>query len=159
MIFVTVGTSNFSFERLLRRIDELELREELVVQYGASPFVPRAKLAEQFMSYDEVADNMRKARVAVVHGGAGSILTAFYAKVRPIVVPRRPEYGEVVDDHQVELAQRLARAGVVTLVENVDDLTPALLADADVSEGVPAESALAGEIAAFVRSTLAVATR
>jgi UDP-N-acetylglucosamine transferase subunit ALG13 len=154
MIFVTVGTSTFAFERLLRRVDELDLADELVVQYGASTFVPRAAETCRFMEYSAVAEHMRKARAVIAHGGAGSILTALYVGVRPIVVPRRKEYGEVIDDHQLELSARLERAGLVTLALNPADLTAALFADGGRSDAITSHSALIGDISAYVDAIL-----
>jgi predicted glycosyltransferase len=77
------------------------------------------------MSFDDLADGMRRARVVVSHAGVGSIMLARRCGKVPIVVPRLRRLEEAVDDHQVQLARRLAGLGVVVLVE--DD---ALLGDA-----------------------------
>jgi UDP-N-acetylglucosamine transferase subunit ALG13 len=154
MIFVTVGTSTFAFERLLRRVDELDVADELVVQYGASTFVPRAVETFGFMEYDAVAEHMRKARAVIAHGGAGSILTALSVGVRPIVVPRRKAFGEVIDGHQLELTARLEEAGLVTLASDPADLTAALLAGDGSGESITCGSALTGEISAYVDALL-----
>lgn len=160
MIFVTVGTSTFPFERLLRQIDRLRVVEEaVVVQYGSSSFVPRASVAQRFMDYEEVARRMQEARVVIAHAGAGSILTAFHLGVRPVVVPRRKELGEVVDDHQVELARRLARAGLVTLVDDVEALTAARLQAVHPHRAAAARSSLVEEVAAFVEAAVAARGR
>ena len=44
----------------------------------------------------------------------------------PIVVPRRPELGEHVDDHQVRLAKMLAERGQVWLADSEDRLHTAI---------------------------------
>jgi len=156
MIFVTVGTSTFPFDRLLRQVDTFaDGDEDVVVQYGSARFVPRATVASGFMDYDEVADRMRAARVVVAHAGAGSILTALSVGVRPVVVPRRSELGEVVDDHQWELSQRLARAELVTLVDDVADLTVDRLASVSGRHVTGGGSSLVDEVARFVESALA----
>lgn len=41
----------------------------------------------------------------------------------PVVLPRREDHGEHVDDHQVDLANDLARRGLVIQVDP-DDLGP-----------------------------------
>jgi UDP-N-acetylglucosamine transferase subunit ALG13 len=154
MIFVTVGTSTFPFDRLLRGVDSLEVGHELVVQYGASGLVPRARVARQFMSYAEVVEHMQRARAVIAHGGAGSILTALQAGRHPLIVPRRRQHSEAVDDHQVELASRLADRGLLTIVDDVSEL-PALL---DVlpapPDSVPARSELAFAVSDYVASVL-----
>jgi UDP-N-acetylglucosamine transferase subunit ALG13 len=58
----------------------------------------------------------------ITHAGAGSILTALSHGKRPIVVPRLPEYSEVVDDHQLVFGRHLAQAGLATLAEEPQDL-------------------------------------
>jgi UDP-N-acetylglucosamine transferase subunit ALG13 len=155
MIFVTVGTSTFPFDRLLHGVDELGLEEELVVQYGASSVVPRAGITHQFMPYANVLDHMRRARAVIAHAGAGSILTALYAGRHPIVVPRRRELAEAVDDHQFELAARLAGKGLVTLVDNVSELHGQLAAIPAASASLTTDSSLAVAVRDFVDSALA----
>ncbi len=159
MIFVTVGTSTFPFDRLLRHLDTLDLGDDLVAQYGASAYIPQKAAATQaFMSYDEIAQHMADARTVITHGGAGSIITALHLGIHPVVVPRRQHYGEVVDEHQAELGARLSRAGLVTLVD-VGDLTPELMSTGMVGRVASAESPLAADVSAFVESVLAVPAR
>ena len=88
MIFVTVGTSTFSFERLLRGVDALEVDDEVVVQYGASAFVPTTTVAEAFMPYPNVVERMRTARVVIAHGRSRFDSTALHVGHRPVIVLR-----------------------------------------------------------------------
>jgi UDP-N-acetylglucosamine transferase subunit ALG13 len=155
MIFVTVGTSTFPFDRLLQGVDQLRLEEELVVQYGASAVVPRAGITQQFMPYAKVLDHMRHARAVIAHAGAGSILTALYAGTHPIVVPRRRAFAEAVDDHQFELAARLARKGVVTMVDDVSKLHGQLAAIPDAAPALTTDSSLAVAVRELVDRSLA----
>ena len=155
MIFVTVGTSTFPFDRLLHGVDQLGLEEELVVQYGASAVVPRAGVTEQYMPYANVLDHMRHARAVIAHAGAGSILTALYAGRHPIVVPRRRAFAEAVDDHQFELAAQLARKGVVTMVDDVSNLHGQLAAIPEASPALTNDSSLAAAVRDFVDESLA----
>jgi UDP-N-acetylglucosamine transferase subunit ALG13 len=154
MIFVTVGTSTFPFDRLLRGVDELGMRDDLVVQYGASELVPHASVARQFMSYADVLDHMRRAHAVIAHGGAGSILTALHAGKHPIVVPRRCRFSEAVDDHQLDLASRLASTGLVTLVDDVSELAAQVAAVPAAQASQSASSSLAAAISAFVESKI-----
>jgi UDP-N-acetylglucosamine transferase subunit ALG13 len=154
MIFVTVGTSTFPFDRLLRGVDELGMRDDLVVQYGASELVPRARITRQFMAYADVLDHMRRARAVIAHGGAGSILTALHAGKHPIVVPRRSRFSEAVDDHQLDLASRLASEGLVTLVDDVSELAAQVAAVPGAQASQPASSSLAAAISSFVESKI-----
>ena len=49
-------------------------------------------------------------------------MTALANGKRPIVVPRRAERGEAIDDHQLEFVRRIAATGVIDLVEDPADL-------------------------------------
>jgi UDP-N-acetylglucosamine transferase subunit ALG13 len=132
MIVVTVGASRFPFDRLLRAVEALGAHEGLVVQHGPSQVRPSHASCQPFMSFDELRSHMRSARVVVSHAGVGSMLVALACGKRPYVVPRRREFGETVDDHQLESARRFAQAGMVTLVED-----PSQLAEAVDGEGDP----------------------
>jgi UDP-N-acetylglucosamine transferase subunit ALG13 len=131
MIFVSVGTHEAPFDRMLRAVYALGLDEELVVQYG--PSAVRDDRAEQvdYVPFDTVVENIRNARAVVMHAGVGSVMISLANGKRPIVMARRREYGEHVDDHQVELARRMQGAGLVTFVETVDELRAALERDAE----------------------------
>lgn len=154
MIFVTVGTSTFPFDRLLCSVDDLGVSDELVVQYGASESVPRARVTRQFMTYPDVLDHMQRARVVIAHGGAGSILTALHSGKHPIVVPRLRKFGEAVDDHQLDLAARLAERGLLTVVGDVSELGAQIAAVPAVPPSAAASSSLATSISDFVESRL-----
>jgi UDP-N-acetylglucosamine--N-acetylmuramyl-(pentapeptide) pyrophosphoryl-undecaprenol N-acetylglucosamine transferase len=128
VIFVSVGTNEQAFDRLLVAVSRLPGGEPLVVQYGSSTLSSGRGEWRDFMSFEEVAATMSGARAVVVHAGVGSILLALRVGHRPIVMPRRAHRGEAVDDHQLHLARRLDERGVVTLAENEMALRAALAA-------------------------------
>lgn len=115
MIFVTVGTHEQPFNRLLKEIDRLiedgTIKEKVVVQYGFSTYLPKMGGCEnhQMLSYSEMQKAFREARIVITHGGPSSFIEALkYGKV-PIVVPRRTEFNEHVNDHQVEFVKLIDR--------------------------------------------------
>src|SRR3989442_5847956 len=128
MILVTTGTNGVAFDRLLRAVGAIETEEPLVVQHGPSSLRPSGARCVDYVSFAELVEFVQEARVVVCHGGVGSILVALINGKRPVVVPRLARYGEVVDDHQLELGQRLSEAGLVTLVEDVVRLPEFVLA-------------------------------
>jgi len=65
---------------------------------------------------------MAKAELVILHGGAGSVINAIRAGQVPVIVPRRAEFAEHINNHQVEFAQQLAKQGRVVLVENRGEL-------------------------------------
>lgn len=130
MIFVTVGTNEAPFERLLRAVERLPGDEELVVQYGSGAVRPRNATCVAYLPFDDLVEHVRRARVVVAHAGIGSIMVATANGKRPVVVPRLKRFHEAVDDHQVRLARRLAQRRLVAVVEDLAALPRALEADA-----------------------------
>jgi UDP-N-acetylglucosamine transferase subunit ALG13 len=131
VIFVTVGTNEAPFDRLLHVFETSPPDEELVVQHGPSLIRPPGATCVDYLAYEELAETIRRARVVVTHAGVGSIMTALANGKRPVVVPRLREFGEAVDDHQVELGRRLQEAGLVAFVDRPADLPAALDATDD----------------------------
>jgi UDP-N-acetylglucosamine transferase subunit ALG13 len=117
MIFVTVGTNEARFDRLLHAVESLEF-DDVVVQCGSSSFRPKNATCFDFLAFERLVEYVRSASAVVTHAGVGSIAVTLANGRRPIVVPRLQRYGEAVDDHQVALARRLERSGLVTLVED-----------------------------------------
>lgn len=131
MIFVAVGTHHQPFDRLLRaaEVAALALSEPLVAQRGVSRIDLRAEVHDVLPP--EAFDHLlREARVVVLHGGSSSFLQARALGRRPIVVPRRPEHAEHVDDHQLRFAAALDPAEA--LVVEPEGLLDALRAFTEV---------------------------
>lgn len=140
MIFVSVGTHEAPFDRMLRAVYDLELEEELVVQYGPSTIRSERALEAEYLSFDEVVDYIQQSRAVVMHAGVGSVMISLANGKRPIVMARRQEFGEHVDDHQLELARRMEASGLVTFVDDGAALAEALAGDslpAGRMSGVP----------------------
>ncbi len=111
MIFVTVGTDQHPFDRLVKEIDLLRekgiIEEKVFIQRGSSRFTPKFCKYSDFLPYDQMIEKMKEARIVITHGGPGSIMpVVHYGKV-PIVLSRQKKFGEAVDDHQVSFTKRL----------------------------------------------------
>lgn len=127
MIFASVGSHpTYKFDRLLRALEGVE--GELVVQYGPGEPPRNATVAVPWMSFDEIITNLTNADRVVSHAGVGTILCAIQAGQVPVVFPRLERYGETVDDHQLDLARRLAQTGKVVVVESGEELATAIAA-------------------------------
>jgi len=155
MIFVTIGTTE-PFDRLLAAVGELR-DPELVVQCGDGSIRPERATCVSYLTYDELVEHVRRARLVVSHAGVGTILTALANGKRPLVVPRLKQFGEAVDDHQVELAGRLAKLGLVTLVEEPRELAAAAeTACTGTLRSTPqaAMGGLVGDLAAYLATEI-----
>ncbi len=111
MIFVTVGTHEQPFDRLLKCIDKMIedglIKEEVIVQKGYTDYEMKNCKSEKLIPYEEMQDNISRARIVVTHGGPASFLDSLrYGKI-PIVVPRQKEYNEHVNNHQLDFAKEV----------------------------------------------------
>lgn len=121
MIFVTTGTSPCAFQRLVDAASRLAEHDKVVVQHGTAEPPPGVS-AFAYAAEAVIAQYVREADVVVCHAGAGSTALALSLGRRPLVLARRADLGENIDDHQVAFAERLARYGLVTLCLDAEDI-------------------------------------
>jgi beta-1,4-N-acetylglucosaminyltransferase len=130
MIFVTLGSAvkGIEFTRLINKMDEIagKIDEEVIMQIGTVPYEPKNAKYFRYASYQENLSYFQKSSLVVGHGGTGTILNALRFQIPIVVVPRRHHYGEHVDDHQVELAQRLVGNELIKVVYDIEDLESAV---------------------------------
>lgn len=127
MIFVTVGTHEQPFNRLIQKVDELKrdgvINEEVIIQTGYSTYEPKYCKWSKLLSYKEMEENNKNARIVITHGGPASFIAPLQIGKVPIVVPRQLEFNEHVNDHQVEFARNVKdRMGTIIVVEDIDKL-------------------------------------
>ncbi|TML81128.1 MAG: glycosyl transferase family 28 [Actinobacteria bacterium] len=97
-------------------------RLKVAVTLGTMPFPMRRLVESRTVSYAELQAAFREADVVVSHAGIGSALDVMDAGRMPLLVPRRPNLGEHVDDHQFLMARELARRGLAH-VRHAEELT------------------------------------
>jgi UDP-N-acetylglucosamine transferase subunit ALG13 len=117
LIFVALGTHEQPFARALDIIAPLAEDHDLVIQHGVTPVnddLPRSTWL-RFTDYDRVCTLVRESSHVICHAGVGLIMTTIREDKKPIVIPRLSEYGEHVDDHQLQIATEFAKAGRVVL--------------------------------------------
>lgn len=130
MIFLTVGTQ-FPFDRLVTKVDSLvqilEVDQDIVAQIGNSTYVPR-NFSRHYQSLEKSAfdQTIQKASAIVGHAGMGTILLALQYDKPLLVMPRLVRYGEVVNDHQVSIAQRFSELGHLISAEHEGELADKL---------------------------------
>jgi UDP-N-acetylglucosamine--N-acetylmuramyl-(pentapeptide) pyrophosphoryl-undecaprenol N-acetylglucosamine transferase len=155
--FVAVGTHGEPYERLLGMVEEAAdagvLPRPIVAQTGAADWRPAGVDGRRWMSRDEVEEGVRDAEVVVCHGGAGILSCALAAGRRPLVLPRRVRFGEHVDDHQEELAGKLAERRLAVVLG--DAITPADVAQAREPIGDAADAGAQPSAADVLRGALA----
>ena len=113
------------FERALELVAGLATDEEVVIQRGATDERPDLLEASWFdyVEWDEFGGIMRRGDVVISHAEVGSMVTAIRAGKKPVAVPRLARFGEHVDDHQLQLAERFAERDLAVVCLPGDDLT------------------------------------
>ena len=123
MIFVTLGTQKFQFNRLLKSVDELiegGLDEEVFAQIGYSNYKPKNYKYKEFLDREEFSEVINCSDIVITHGGTGAIIGAVKKRKKVIAVPRLAKYGEHVDDHQLQLVSQFRELDLIYSCEDGD---------------------------------------
>lgn len=119
MIFVTVGSRNYQFDRLFKKLDELyedgTLSEEMFAQTGTSGYVPKHYAHKDFITPEEFEEKIREADIVVSHGASGSIMKALNMGKKVITVTRLEKYNEHINDHQIQNNEAFSSNGYVLM--------------------------------------------
>ena len=132
MIFVTVGTHEQPFNRLVKAVDDLKMngiiQDNVFIQIGFSTYVPEACQWKRMLPFDEMWEKVSQARIVITHGGPASFMMPLQMGKVPIVVPRQAEFGEHVNDHQVEFVRHISsQTGMIVPVYEIVTLESAIL--------------------------------
>lgn len=126
MIFVTVGSQKFQFNRLLKELDmlveEKSIKEDIFAQTGYSDYKPKNYKYKNFLDRDEFKEIMEKSNKVITHGGTGAIVGAVKQGKKVIAVPRLKEYGEHVDNHQLQIINEFEKMQFINAVKEIDKL-------------------------------------
>ena len=127
MIFVTVGTHEQPFDRLIKAVDDLKrdgvITEDVIIQTGFSTYEPKYCQWSKLIPYQEMVKNVNDARIVITHGGPASFIMPLQIGKIPIVVPRQKKFNEHVNDHQLEFAKKVdKRIGTMLLIEDISEL-------------------------------------
>jgi len=127
MIYVTVGTMFMDFPRLINAMDAIaaDTGERVVIQTGMGNTVPKHAEHFDFKSHDGVLALQAESRLIVSHAGIGCVLDALEVHKPLIVMPRRHELNEHMDDHQVQIAEAVQARGWGRMILDVAELPEA----------------------------------
>ncbi len=114
MIFVTAGSS-LPFDRLMRTIDRSVadgiIREDVFGQIGDGRYEPRHFRFARFLAKEDFDARICAASLVIGHAGIGTIMQTLESGKPLLVLPRRKEFGEVVNDHQLVTAEKFEKLG------------------------------------------------
>jgi UDP-N-acetylglucosamine transferase subunit ALG13 len=156
MIFVSVGTQ-LPFPRMMEVIDEWAGKNKntaVFAQTASEISLLNVKSAE-YLSAIEFQKYFSEANIIVSHAGMGNILTALDAGKPIIIFPRKAEFNEHRNDHQVSTAKKFVDHPCVFIAEDVASLTVALIDIATMSDqNSRNENPAASELSQFLLETV-----
>lgn len=126
LIFVCVGSRQYPFDRLFKKLDELIeqglIKDEIFAQIGTSKYKPKNFAYKDFLERDEFKAKLEQAELVISHGATGSIIQALKKGKQVIGVTRLAKYGEHVDDHQIQTIEAFAENKYILPVFEMDKL-------------------------------------
>lgn len=152
MIFVSLGTQDKPFNRIIDYVISLkenlkELQsEKIIIQLGQTKLLKsdneRIKNLENITIYDmlkpeKMKDIIKDSDIIITHAGVGTIMECLEMGKEIIVVPRKVENLEHVNNHQEEIAFEMEKKGFLTKVDTYEELEnkiSILLKDKDTNE-------------------------
>lgn len=130
MIFLTVGTSKSSFNRLLNEVDRLInskiIKDKVIAQIGFSDYKPKNYEFFAFTTSERIESLNKNADIIISHAGAGCIINALKNKKPLILVPRLKKFDEHNNDHQLEIAKEFEREKRAIVVYDIKNLGKAI---------------------------------
>lgn len=140
MIFVTLGTQDKSFKRLLEGIDkainEGYIKEKVVVQAGLTDYKSKNMEILKLIPMEKFNDYIAQCSFLITHAGVGSIMTGITNHKKVVAIPRRAIYGEHTNDHQIEIASEFAKLGYIMMLDDPMNIASIIK---DIKNFVPKE--------------------
>lgn len=126
MIFITLGSQKFQFDRILRFVDNLfesgKIKDEVFAQIGFCKYRPKHFKYCDFLDRDTFLNKMNNADIVITHGGTGVIVSALRSKKRVIAIPRLVEFNEHVDNHQKQIINNFVEKNYILTATNEKEL-------------------------------------
>ena len=137
MIFVSLGTQDKPFNRIIDYVISLkenlkELQSErIIIQLGQTKLLKsdneRIKNLENIIIYDmlkpeKMKNIIKDSDIIITHAGVGTIMECLEMDKEIIVVPRKVENLEHVNNHQEEIAFEMEKKGFLTKVDTYEEL-------------------------------------
>lgn len=126
MIFVTLGTQDKSFERLLKAIEKQikkgNIKQEVIVQAGHTKYESKLMKIFDYVSMEDFTNYISKCDILITHGGVGSIIDGLKNKKKIIAAPRLEKYKEHTNDHQLQIIEEFEKNGNILALYKFDEL-------------------------------------
>lgn len=126
LIFVTLGTQDKKFDRLLYAIEKQikngVIKDKVIVQAGHTKF--KSDYMQIFDLVDSGSFNkyINECDLLITHGGVGSIISGLKKGKKVIAAARLKKYKEHTNDHQIQIIDAFTSEGYILSLSDFDKL-------------------------------------
>lgn len=126
MIFVTLGTQDKEFTRLLdaieKEIKKGNIKQKVVVQAGYTKYTSDNMKILKLIPMEEFDKYIKECDLLITHSGVGSIMTGLKNNKKIIAAARLKKYNEHTNDHQIQIGKEFEKQGYIMYLDDFDDL-------------------------------------
>lgn len=116
MFLVTVGKEQYQFNALMQWIEILIqyriINEDVIVQYGASSYVPDGARAYRYLADADFLNLVDSASLIISHCDENIAQLLEDRDTPYVLVPRLQRFGEYADNHQMDVADEFENRGI-----------------------------------------------
>jgi UDP-N-acetylglucosamine transferase subunit ALG13 len=132
-VFVTVGTRDEPFTRLIKGVEDLAkkgiIKEKIIVQAGHTKYASGYAEVFDFCPPEKIDDLILNAKYVITQESAGIGTQCLKYRTKFVVMPRDYQYGELPtkSDMKEDLQDKLEELGYTKVVRDVDELEKAIV--------------------------------
>ena len=124
MIFVTLGTQDKPYTRILDYLENSNIDDEIIVQAGFTDYESKKMKVFKYLDKEDFDRYLSEADYIIAHAGVGTIVNSLNMGKKVLAVPRLAKYGEHHNDHQLQIAEAYYQKGYILVMnegDNIDD--------------------------------------
>jgi beta-1,4-N-acetylglucosaminyltransferase len=131
-VFVTVGTREEPFVRLLKSVEDLKkegkIKEKVIVQAGSTQWASEHMEVFDFCDPQKIEDLIRNAKYVITQESAGIGTICLKYRTKFLVMPRDFSHGELQakSDMNEDLHLQLEKMGYTIVVNNITEMEQAI---------------------------------
>lgn len=121
MIFVSLGTQDKPFVRLLDYLEHSNIKDKIIVQAGFTDYESKKFEIHKYLDKDDFDKYIDEADLVICHGGVGTIVSCLNKNKKVLAVPRLSKYKEHQNDHQLQIVNAYYQKGYLVMMNDGDD--------------------------------------
>ena len=121
MIFVSLGTQDKPFVRLLDYLEHSNIKDKIIVQAGFTDYESKKFEIHKYLDKDDFDKYINEADLVICHGGVGTIVSCLNKNKKVLAVPRLSKYKEHQNDHQLQIVNAYYQKGYLVMMNDGDD--------------------------------------